>query len=190
MAVDPPKRTAENDKKSSTRVWIVRMIIITLVISSFFSFVSEQVLSYANIIFTIIILSFFVIVGIFFDMIGIAITAASAKPFVAMASRKIKGAQQCLRLLRRADVVANFCNDVVGDICGILSGATAGTILIFLASSPLLSSYEKIISIALSSIIATITIGGKFLGKSFAMKNAQHIVHLVGRTLAFIGIKG
>ncbi len=45
-----------------------------------------------------------------------------------MAAKKVPGAAECIMLLRHADRVASICNDVIGDICGVVSGAAAATI--------------------------------------------------------------
>src|SRR5690554_1632429 len=64
-----------------------------------------------------------IIIGVVFDIIGIAVTAASEVPFLSMASKKKRGAINAVRLIRKADQVSSFCNDVVGDICSIISGS-------------------------------------------------------------------
>ena len=64
----------------------------------------------------------FIGLGIVFDIIGVAVTAADERPFHSMAAHKTPGAREALGLIRRANKVSSFCNDVVGDICGIISG--------------------------------------------------------------------
>lgn len=51
------------------------------------------------------------------------------KPFHSMAAHREKGAKEALMLLRSASRVSSVCNDVVGDICGIVSGSTAAVIV-------------------------------------------------------------
>ena len=41
----------------------------------------------------------------------------------AMSSKKIKGAKKAVSFKKNADKVSSFCNDVIGDICGIISGS-------------------------------------------------------------------
>ena len=60
-----------------------------------------------------------------FDIIGVAVTAAREEPFHAMAVDRVSGAQQAIRLVRHADKVATFTNDMIGDVAGTLSGAVA-----------------------------------------------------------------
>lgn len=125
---------------------------------------------------------FIIFIGVIFDIIGIAVAAAEEVPFLSMASKKIKGANQALILIRNASQVSSFCNDVVGDICGILSGS-AGTILVAKLVITGKSLDETFLSIVISSLIAALTVGGKAFGKSFAMENSQKILLYVGRVL-------
>ena len=69
-----------------------------------------------------------IITGVVFDVIGIAVTAADETPFNSMASKKIR-ARQSLAAAERPQV-SSFCNDVVGDICGVVSGV-AGTSIVW-----------------------------------------------------------
>ena len=71
--------------------------------------------------------------SIFFDIIGIAATAAEEVPFHSMASKKQDGAKWAIILIRNADRVSSFCNDIIGDICGVLSGAVSTYIIIYLS---------------------------------------------------------
>ncbi|NLC38001.1 MAG: hypothetical protein GX779_01885, partial [Clostridia bacterium] len=71
-----------------------------------------------------------ILIGIFFDIIGTAVTKASEKFLHAKAARRIFGAKTAIKLVRNAARVANFCNDVVGDISGTLSGAIGAAIVL------------------------------------------------------------
>ena len=85
-------------------------------------------------------------------------------------------------LLKKADVVSNICNDVIGDICGIMSGGAGAGIVLNLALSD--ATQTLIATIAISSIISALTVGGKALCKRIALNNAQKIVSGVGRLLS------
>lgn len=71
----------------------------------------------------------FIALGIVFDMIGVAVTAADPRPFHSMAAHGEKGGREAIRLLNMSNKVSSLCNDVVGDICGIVSGSTAAVIV-------------------------------------------------------------
>ena len=110
------------------------------------------------------------------------------KPFIAMSSKKIKQAAYALPLLKNREIVSNFCNDVVGDICGIVSGAAGATISIkILLFSTSVS--ETFIGIAISSITAALTVGGKAWGKRFAIRNDKKIVIFLGSVIHFFKAK-
>ncbi|AVX20155.1 MAG: hypothetical protein ACOY3H_03775 [Bacillota bacterium] len=124
-------------------------------------------------------------VGIIFDMIGVAATAAAVAPFHAKAARKIPGAKQAISLLNHADKVASFCNDVIGDICGTVSGGLGATIVFLLVSSH--PDWNKAwLGTIMTGLIAAVTVGGKAGGKKLAIDHAEEIIFLVGRCLAWI----
>lgn len=112
-------------KKSKKKVnikWIITIFLSTMVISAVFSTISNMLLGQAGLVPAFFILLVIVLIGILFDIIGVAVTAADVKPFHSMAAHRVPGAQEALKLLRNAEKVSSFCNDVVGDICGIISG--------------------------------------------------------------------
>jgi len=91
---------------------------------------------------------------------------------------------QAIRLVQNAERVSNICNDVVGDICGIVSGAMGAAIigrLVVHASDAQTLFYN----VFLSALIAAITVGGKAFGKQFAMRYSKDIVFMAARVYAF-----
>src|SRR5574344_1806476 len=118
---------AKKNKKSNT-IWIIKVTLIAFIISIILSSGSEALIPKLNLIGGIIVLLVFIGIGVLFDMIGVAITSADEEPFHAKSSRKVLGASTAVKLLKNAEKVSSFCNDVVGDICGILSGS-AGVII-------------------------------------------------------------
>lgn len=126
-----------------------------------------------------------VLLGILFDVIGVAVTSASEQPFHSMASRKVPGASECIRLLRNADRVASICNDVIGDICGVVSGTAAAAI-----AARILAHFQgtpgQLVTLGLSSLVAGLTVGGKAVGKTVAMESCTSIVFMVGRVLYWL----
>ena len=122
-----------------------------------------------------------ILIGITFDVIGMAVTAADEIPFHSMASKKLKGARQSINLLRNAPKVSSFCNDVVGDICSVVSGA-AGTAIVYKLFSE--SENISIFEVGLGALIAALTVGGKAFAKNIGINNANYIVFKVGRILS------
>jgi len=129
-----------------------------------------------------LILLAIVLIGIVFDTIGVAVTSADEKPFHSMAARKVPGAQEAIRLLRNAERVSSICNDVVGDICGVVSGSASATI-----AAQVLKQFDftwpQLVSLLMSALVAGLTVGGKAIGKTFAINSCTVIVQSVGRVI-------
>jgi Mg2+/Co2+ transporter CorB len=179
------KRIKFNKKRTnsgkSNYTWIIGIIIWTFVISALISFISDILFSRVRLLMAFIILILIIITGIIFDIVGVAVTAAEEAPFHSMASRKVKGAKTSVGLIRNADKVSNFCNDVIGDICGVISGG-AGAVLIgkITAMGGIDDRNKTILTLGISAVIASMTVGGKAIGKNFAISQSNNIVYSVG----------
>ncbi|NLX85711.1 MAG: hypothetical protein GXY97_00965 [Clostridiales bacterium] len=175
------KPRAKPGKKKKSR-WVVLITLWTFLLALTFSFLSEMVVRNLPLVAAYVILIVIVIVGIVFDIIGIAVTASDQKPLNGMAAQKIPGAREAVMLHKKAGAVSNFCNDVIGDICGILSGA-AGAVIVtrFVAIYPNIRG--AVLGVMLSSFIAAVTVGGKAIGKNIAIDNASEITFKAGRFL-------
>ena len=173
----------KKQKKNSPVRWIIFIFFLTVVISSAISFLSSSVLSGAGMFGAFVVLLLIVLLGILFDIIGVAVMSANEKPFHSMAAKKRPGAAEALKLLRSAEKVSSFCNDVVGDICGVVSGSASAVIAVKALSS--LNS-DTFANILMSALVAGVTIAGKACGKNIAMKNATSIVYMVSKPLYYI----
>lgn len=170
--------------------WTLAIAVITLVLAALFSIVSTFILSGVTWGVGMVIVLFIVLVGIFFDTIGVAATAAEEAPFHAMAAERIPGAKEAVLITRNADRFANFCNDVIGDIAGIISGTAAAFVVIQIASHiGHGENYQFWISVFFTSIVASLTVGGKSLGKTVALHYATPIIFQVGRLFYLIEVK-
>jgi len=123
-----------------------------------------------------LVLSAVILLGILFDIIGTATTAASEKPFHAMASDRVFGAKKAIELVRNADQVASFCNDVIGDICGTVSGSLGAALVIDFVLNNNIAQLRDVFSITIVGLISAVTVGGKAAGKSFAINKSHEIV--------------
>lgn len=155
--------------------WILRIVIITFIISFSLSFVSQTTIPNLSIFWGIIITLLFILIGIIFDIVGVSVTSADEKVFHSMNSRKVKGAKVAVIFKKNADKVASFCNDVIGDICGIVSGAAATTIAVGISNT--LNFNLLFVNLTVAAIVASLTIGGKAMGKSFAMNKSDIILY-------------
>lgn len=163
------------EKHGNTR-WVIIITIVTFFVSMILSYLAADISQSLSWYFAVIVLLFMIFVGIVFDIIGIAITTADETPFHALASKKEKGAKQAIKLLRNAEKMSNFCNDVIGDIAGIISGSTTAAIVVYLVKVISFQNSDSVISMILTALTAALTVGGKALGKSIAIKNSNKIV--------------
>lgn len=160
--------------------WIATIFGITIGISATMSLVSNEVLSASGMALSFVVLLVIILIGVLFDIIGVAVTAADEKPFHSMASKKVPEAATAIRMLRRADRVSSFCNDVVGDICGVVSGS-ASAVIAARAVVGMDPGWARLVQLLMSALVAGMTVGGKAFGKSLAMNNSTEIIHLAAR---------
>ena len=171
---------ASKREKMKNVKWVVTIFFVTIFISGTISLLSDVLMANSTMAVAFLILLLIILVGIVFDIIGMAVATADEKPFHAMAARKVPGAREAISLLRNAERVSSICNDVVGDICGVVSGSASATI-----AAQILSNFDftwpQIVSLLMSALAAGLTVGGKAIGKSFAVNSCVTIVHMVGR---------
>lgn len=177
--LDPDAEKRERKKQIK---WVVTIFLVTIVISGTISLVSDEVMASSSLPVAFLILLVIILVGILFDIVGMAVATADEKPFHSMAAKKVPGALESIRLLRNAERVSSICNDVVGDICGVVSGSASATI----AAQVIRSfdfSWPQVITLLMSALAAGLTVGGKAVGKGIAIKSCTEIVHTVGRVI-------
>lgn len=162
--------------------WIIKIIILAFTISFAFSFLSETIIPNVNIVVGIIILFIFILIGILFDMIGVAVQSADVAPFHSMNSRKVKGANIAVKFKKNADKVSSFCNDVIGDICGIISGTAGSIIALKIANVLGFNSFYVILIV--TALISAITISGKAMGKSIAINKSNYILYEAAKVIS------
>ena len=179
---DPASHKKERNKAIR---WVIIIFFSTILISGTISLISEEIMATSGMGVAFVILLAIVLVGILFDIVGVAVTSADEKPFHSMAARKVPGARQAISLLRNAERVSSICNDVVGDICGVVSGSASATI-----AAQILSHFEfgwpQIVSLSMSALVAGLTVGGKAIGKTFAMNSCTDIIYLVGQFIHWL----
>lgn len=167
-------------ERQKTIRWVVTIFFVTIAISGIISLVSDEVMANSSVAVAFVILLAIIFLGIVFDIIGMAVATADEKPFHSMASRKVPGAHEAIKLLRNAERVSSICNDVVGDICGVVSGSASATIAALILTNVDVG-WPRGISLVMSALVAGLTVGGKAIGKTVAVNSCTQIVHLVGR---------
>ena len=171
----------KRERKNALR-WVVTVFVVTMIVSGTISLVSDVVMERSSMAVAFLILLMIILVGIVFDIVGMAVASADEKPFHSMAARKVPGAQESIALLRNAERVSSICNDVVGDLCGVVSGSASATIAAQILSN-FDMSWPQLITLVMSALAAGLTVGGKAVGKSIAVNSCTAIVHGVGQMI-------
>lgn len=184
MAKSDPSSIKKERKK--TIRWVITIFLVTIFVSGMITFLSDIIMEGSSMIVAFLILFVIVFVGIIFDVIGMAVATADEKPFHSMAARRVPGAQESIRLLRNAERVSSICNDVVGDICGVVSGTASATIAAQVLAKMDSFAWPQLIVLSMSALAAGMTVGGKAIGKTYAIKSCTTIVHNVGKIIGII----
>ncbi len=171
--------SASKRERNKTIRWVVTIFFVTMLVSGTISFLSDIIMENSSIFVAFIILLIIVFIGIIFDVVGVAVTSADEKPFHSMAARKVPGGLEAIKLLRNAERVSSICNDVVGDICGVVSGSASATIAVQVLKG-FDFSFPQLVTLLMSALVAGLTVGGKAIGKTFAINSSTKIVSFVG----------
>ncbi|MBR2302553.1 MAG: DUF21 domain-containing protein [Clostridia bacterium] len=174
------KKEEKNKKSKRKNIWPVIVLFLTLALSFIFSLICELVMGNAPLAVAYILIVFIILLSVVFDMIGTAAASCDIQPFLSMSARKVKGAKTAVKLVKNAEKVSSVCADIIGDICGIISGACGAAIVI----KQFADGTSIIISVLFSAFIAALTVFGKSLGKSYAMTNSNKIIYMVARVLS------
>ncbi len=166
------------------RIWVLAITLSSLFLSAVMSLGSSMIISRVTPAFSVLIILLIIIVNIIFDVVGTSVTAAEEAPFHAMAARKLYAAKEAIRLVRNAEKVSNFCNDVIGDICSVISG-TASAYVVYSLFSKAGSGVEGFMAIFIPAAVAGLTVGGKALGKAFAINNSNYIIYKTACLIKF-----
>ena len=177
------KKITIKNKKPSPYSWPIKVCVLTFSLALMFGVLSEVMLSNASMLIAIIVIIVLVAISIIFDVIGVAFACCSIEPILAMASRKVKGSKASLALVKNGDKVSSVCSDIIGDVCGILSGA-AGTAVAAQFIMGQAGSVAVLIASIVSAVIAALTVMGKACCKKIAVNKSVAIVSFVGKALS------
>ncbi len=167
--------------------WIYKVFLLSFIFSSLFSGISSLIADNFNMIIVTIILFLVIGIGILFDMIGVSVLTSNEASLHAKASKKINGAKEAITLLKNATQVSSICQDVIGDICGIVSGSLGAVLTLAIGTKFSLPS--TLITILITAVISSLTVGCKAIGKNIAAKNCDTIVFMVGKLKHFFKLK-
>lgn len=157
--------------------------LLTFTVALVTSPLSESAVRALNLPLAVLIVAVIVAVGVFFDIIGVAAAAADEAPFHAMAAKRRAGARAALGLVRNADRVAAFANDVVGDVAGTLAGAAGAAVAVRLGEWLDGRGTHLVVTPLVLALVAGLMVGAKAAGKGFALREHRRILLALGRAL-------
>lgn len=177
------KRKEKVRKETVNISWVLTIVFLAFAISFVLSFLSQIAIPNLSLFFGILLTLIFILIGILFDIVGVSVTGSDEKVFHSMNSRKVKGASIAVKFKKNADKVSSFCCDVIGDICGIISGAAGTSIAAILVTN---FNFDLLITgLVVSAVIASVTIGGKAIGKSFAINKSDIILYEFAKIVSY-----
>ncbi|MDE5729341.1 MAG: hypothetical protein K2I20_04110 [Clostridia bacterium] len=188
-AEEPPKEETQPSSKKQQKkkkpkkkhkyewlVWGVSVLFLSFALTILFSFLTEISISEDSPAYVcVIVLLVLLLLNIGCDLLANAIISSSPEAYHAMASNKIRGAKRAVTLCRNATKLSSIFADVIGDICGIVSGA-AGAVLGVIIAGNGDATIKLISAIGVSAVIGALTVGGKAIFKHFAIKYNKQIV--------------
>lgn len=173
------EREKKNVKKKRPPAWLtwgLFVLFLSFALTVLFSFLTEIAITENSPAFVcVIVLLVLLILNISCDILANAIISCKADAFHAMASNKIRGSKRAVTFCRNASKLGSIFADVIGDICGIVSGAAGAALAIIIAAGGG-STIELISAIGVSAVIGALTVGGKAMFKPFAIKYSKGIV--------------
>ena len=176
------KKNIIKEKSKTDITWIISITLLAFVISLTLAFISELIIPGASLIVNVITIVLFIAINIVSDTIGVAIQSAEGKVFNSMSAKKLKGATTAIDLIKNKEKVSSFCCDVIGDICGVLSGSCGLTIAQRLSGS--FNTSLVVTIILMTGIISALTIAGKAFGKVYAVNKSNEIIYNLVKVLS------
>lgn len=166
------------------KFWTLKVFFLTFALAIIFSMIANYLGKFNNIVLSICIIMI-ILTGILFDLIGTAVLSCDMKVLHSRASQKLKGSKNAIALAKNASTVSSFCNDVIGDVCGIVSGSLIAILVVNIFAS----SNASLWNVLLSSVLSALTVGGKAIGKTLGVKKSNDIIYNVGKILSIFSHK-
>ena len=168
------KKKKKHGGKYSWLTWGISVFFLSFALTVLFSFLTEVAVKDSAAFICVIVLLVLLVLNIGCDILANAIMSCDPEAYHAMASKKIKGAKRSVSLCRNASKLSSIFADVIGDICGIVSGAAGAALVVHFAQSG--TVWELVASILISAAIGAMTGGGKALIKHLAVTFNKQIV--------------
>lgn len=180
------KDGAERIKRETSRssIWTAKITPITFALSLASGALAQTVITHTGIILSLVLLGLLVVTAVIFDGVGVAITSCDRARVKKLLQSHAKRAKIAMRMMRNAEKVNNVCADVIGDICGVLSGACGAAIAAGLSVRS--GAGAGWLPTLTSAAVAALTVGGKAFLKGKAVKNADKYIAAAATLLSYI----
>lgn len=165
--------------------WFIFILFFTFCVAFGIGLAAEVFFNAGSIVICCIIIFLLMLIAFFVDIISVAVITAELAPFNAMASRKIKGAKACIKLIKHNEKVSSILSDVIGDVCGIISGVVGASLAFVITEGGVYTTFQQtLVIVTVTAVIAAITVAVKFLAKIIAIKRSTKIVFAVGKLIS------
>ncbi len=168
------KQKRKKRHKYAWLIWGISVFFLSFALTVVFSFLTEIAIKDSPSFVCIIVLVVLLVMNISCDVLANAIISCKQEAFHAMASNKIRGAKRAVVFCRNASKLGSIFADVIGDICGIVSGAAGAALVVHISVAG--TTGELIASILISAAIGALTVGGKAIFKHVAITFNKQIV--------------
>ena len=172
--------------KNSVR-WAFKALILSVSVSIVFGMFSQSLFPALPAFLSVLIIFFFIFISVLFDMIGVAFTTLSKNDLNGLSEPDSPLFETLSKLFENKDKISSFCGDIVGDICGILSGAGGVSLVYNMHFSDI--NVNFIATCITSSVIAGLTIFGKAVMKGYAVQNCKNVAYMTAKTIYSLQIK-
>jgi CBS domain containing-hemolysin-like protein len=172
-------------KRPRPVLWFIFILFFTFAVAFGIGLAAEMFFNVKNVAVCCVIISLLLLIAFLGDIVAVAVAYAELPPFNAMASKKIKGAKMCIKLIKNSDKVSSILSDVLGDVCAIISGVVGATLAGVISFDKGLSAFQiALVLVTVTAIISAIAVSVKSLAKKIAIKNSTSIVFAVGRFMS------
>ncbi len=180
----PTGKVKQKKVRSTATAWALKIMPITFCLSLASSWFSQAVTTFTDLTASVMLLLFMMLVSVVFDGIGVSVTSCDKAAVKKLLQYDAKRAKIALGLIANAEKVNSVCADVIGDICGVLSGACGAVLAADLVSQT--NTGGTWLPTLTSAVVAAATVGGKALMKGIAVKNADKYVVQTAKALSVI----
>ena len=149
-------------KKKKVPVWLswgLTILILSFILSVLFSLLTEISVNGSPVYVCIIVLVVLLVLNVGCDIIANAVVSCDVDGF---------NARRAVSFCKNAEKIGSIFSDVIGDICGIVSGSAGAVLAGFFIVND--SVEGMVISIMISAVISALTVGGKAFAKPIALK--------------------